>query len=311
MAGYRRSPVAAILCLACALQFVTGCEVASEPEARATTAASSSGGAQPSAPAPTRAPRPTSLSSETKCLRAERAAAYEIWLGRAVMEVTGAPGGHSAEARSTVMRFTSQVERRLVKRCGGEAPAAFKDFMKDVRSTVAADRFGDRQLDAILAAWLRWGTAVGVPQAAHREIRHLEACRRRVLPRFDAFYRVLWAWTNTGKVWWVELTLENRTGRLLDGSMTGRAAAIRMLEDPFGPGDPDPGQGRDELLMWGGSSADYLEVRPGKQVLRVAPDADQDVHTTTEGKFQVTDFAVELTPRGKSYGCAPPVRRLP
>ena len=96
---------------------------------------------------------------------------------------------------------------------------------------------------------------------------------------------------------------------MLDGFMGGVAKATKMLEDPFGWEEgPRPGSGRNAILQWGGSSADVLELQPGATVVRAAPDADQDVHTTADGMFDVIEIAVSLDPRGQGY---PPVRLVP
>jgi hypothetical protein len=248
---------------------------------------------------------------EAACVSAERGAARNIWLWQAVSEVTSAATGHSAQARDTVVKQTAKVEARLHKACGGRTPSAFKQFSSDILPTVATDRLGNAQLDMVLAAWPRWASAVGTPKAARREIRNLESCRREFFPRFDASYRVWWKWTETGKAWWVDITFDNRTERVLDGSMGGTAKATKMLPDPFGwANGPKPGPGRNATLSWGGSSADFLELHPGRTTLRAAPDADQDVHTTADGAFRVIEITVGLAARGTRYSCSPPVRQI-
>ena len=56
-------------------------------------------------------------------------------------------------------------------------------------------------------------------------------------------------------------------------------------------------------LHWGGSSAEILELQPGRTKLTAAPDTDQDVHTTAEGTFRVTEMTVNLIARGERYWC--------
>jgi hypothetical protein len=212
-------------------------------------------------------------------------------------------------AADTVRKHTTKAERRLLQKCDGRTPPAFRQFATAIQPTLATDRFGNPQLDKVLAAWLRWGSAVGAPEAARREIRDLESCRREFFPRFDASYRTWWKWTETGKAWWVDITFDNRTGKVLDGDMGGTAAVTKMLPDPFGWEDgPKPGPGRNATLSWGGSSAEVLELQPGTTTLGAAPDIDQDVHTTADGTFRVTEMTVGVTARGERYGCSPPVR---
>ena len=221
----------------------------------------------------------------------------------------GSPTGYSAQAQNAVERLRARVERRLRTKCGGRTPSGFEQFSTEIRPAVTADRFGDRQVDRVLRAWLRWSSKVGVPEAASREIRNLAYCRREFLPKIDASYRIWWKWTETGKAWWIDITFDNRTGKPQGGSVAGRAVATKMLEDPFGwtPG-PEPGQGRDAHLGWGGSSADFVGLARGRSVTRVAPDADQDVHTTADGTFRVTEVEVDLQPAGRRHWCSVPVR---
>ena len=175
----------------------------------------------------------------------------------------------------------------------------------------AAGRFGNRQLDKVLRAWLRWGSAVGAPEAASREIRVLASCRQ-FLAQFDAAYRIWWKWTETGKAWWLQITFDNRTGKSVGGEMGGTAKVTKLLEDPFGwARGPKPGPGKDAILSWGGSSADFVALKPGKTVQDVAPDADLDVHTTADGTLRVTEIDVALYPGRARYWCSPPVRQGP
>ena len=248
---------------------------------------------------------------EADCLRAERSGARRIWLWKAVEEVTASPTGYSVKARSTVAKHTTKVEQRLQDSCGGRAPAAFRQFSSDIHELMAAGRFGNRQLDKVLRAWLRWGSAVGAPEAASREIRVLASCRQ-FFAQFDAAYRIWWKWTETGKAWWLQITFDNRTGKSVGGEMGGTAKVTKLLEDPFGwAGGPKPGPGKDAILSWGGSSADFVALKPGKTVQDVAPDADLDVHTTADGTLRVTEIDVALYPGRARYWCSPPVRQGP
>ena len=153
------------------------------------------------------------------------------------------------------------------------------------------------------------GPAVGAPESARHEIRDLESCRQEFFPRFDASYRIWWKWTDTGKAWWVDLAFDNRTGKVLDGSMGGTARVTKMLEDPFGwEHGPKPGPGKNATLSGEGPQAEVLELQPGRTTLSAAPDIDQDVHTTADGTFRVIEMTVGLVARGQRIGCSPPVR---
>ena len=194
-----RRPAVVTVVLVCTAGLVTGCGGAdAEPAVSAVDSSSPAvarrrnphgGSWQSATPAP----------SHADCLSAERRAARNIWLWQAVTEVTSAPTGYSAKARDSVAKRTANVEGQLLEKCGGRVPPAFTRFSSDVQPALAANRFGNPQLDQVLAAWLRWGSAVGVPESAQREIQNLESCRREFFPLFDASYRVGSKGTETGQ----------------------------------------------------------------------------------------------------------------
>ena len=110
--------------------------------------------------------------------------------------------------------------------------------------------------------------------------------------------RVWWGWTATGRVWWVELTWDNRTGHPVGGSIDGDVRVTGLLPDAFGwsAQAARSGPGHKGRIGWGGSSADFVEVAPGTSRQVVAPDADTDVHTTADGTFVVTQANTALYP---------------
>lgn len=134
-----------------------------------------------------------------------------------------------------------------------------------------------------------------VPSA--KEARRRAACRD-FERHFDVSYRVWWGWTDTGRMWWVELTWNNRTGKPVGGVILGDVRVTGLLPDAFGwsAAAAKPGPGRKGRVGWGGSSADYVEVAPGTSRQLVAPDADTDIHTTADGTFVVTDATATLYP---------------
>jgi hypothetical protein len=211
-----------------------------------------------------------------------------------------------------VQNYSARTRALLIERCDGRTPPGFNRFFRNLRQGSADPRFGDSQLNKVLAAWLRWGTAVGEPGSARQTISELRSCRRKVLPGFDASYQTWWRWTSTGKAWWVDITFDNRTGRALGGGAFGKAKVTGRLQDPFGwEGTASPGPGEDADLRWGASSFDSFSAPPGTTVWRVAPDADHDVHTTADGEVQVTEMTVYVRPSNGGFDCATPVRPSP
>jgi hypothetical protein len=250
---------------------------------------------------------PGAADANAACDRAQAKAVRGGWW-TSVWELAGEPTGYAEQVSRDLARRVTRTEDRLRAACGGTVPAEFTRFAADIEQATTANRFGTRTIDRVLAGWLRWGAAVGAPRDPQAAIDNLNRCRTDLYPRVDASYRIWWRWTDTGKAWWIELTIDNRTGKTLWGGMDGYAEATEGLDDPFGGAPPAPGPGRDLSLTWGGSSADILEVRPGTQGILIAPDADTDVHTAANGALTVTDLNVDLATEAMRYSCSIPVR---
>jgi hypothetical protein len=228
---------------------------------------------------------------------------------RAADLVTTSTRDHSERARRVVRAQVDRAEGRLRIACEGAAPLPFTAFQSRVERVLRTPTFGDSELDSVLRAWLRWGRVVGAPKEPQRVVEKVRRCGTELLPHVDVSYRIWWKWTDTGKAWWITVTFDNRTDDVLWGDLNGTAAVTLLLPDPFGwePGPRRSGPGHDAALMWGGSSADVIQVRPGVVTEYVAPDADVDVHTTADGTLRVTSFHVGL---GTNHlGCSIPVRQ--
>ena len=308
MAEHRgRAAAVTVLCLLAA-GLVTGCDgdnAAEEPAAA------------PSSPPATHADREVAIGTDgsstasaladRRCVRAERNAVGWDWTWRAVDEVAGSASGRSNRALASVERYVANTRAHLEKKCGDTSPQAFMDFSREIRRILVTDSFGDPQLHRALAAWLRWGEAVGEPKTARRTIQEVRSCRN-LFTRFDATYRTWWRWTSAGKAWWIDITFDNRTGRPLGGESWGQAKATGRLQDSYGwESAPEPGPGEDVTLQWGASSLDSFSSPTGTSVWRVAPDADWDVHTTADGNVEVTEATLSLRPGNGSYDCNAPV----
>jgi hypothetical protein len=275
-----------------ALLAVVGCSGGDEPAAAPTSASSSVAASE------------SSGSSATGCVVAQRRAARSLGMWRVEGSVPYGPGRGSDVAREALERLMAKVSERLAEKCG-EVPEQFVAFEEAVAEPMAARLFGDEQYRQVLEAWLAWGESVGSARAANRAIAHQEACVEEFHPYVDATYDLTASPTDTGRVWFLDTTLDNRTGSVLDGSWGGSMRGTSVLPDPFGLGKgPRPGEGRRATLHWGGSSADFLEVQPGVTTQPVAPDADTDVHTTAEGTLRVVEFTAGLSIRGTRIYCS-------
>jgi hypothetical protein len=275
-----------------ALLGVVGCSGGEEPAGGPTPGPSSVGSSGPSG------------SSTDGCVVAQRRAARSLGMWRVEGSVPHGPGRGSEVAREAQERLLDKVSQRLAEKCGG-VPEAFVAFQEAVAEPLAADLFGDDQYRQVLDAWLAWGESVGSPRAASRAIATHEECAEEFHPYVDATYDLTASPTDTGRVWFLDTTLDNGTGSVLDGSWSGSMRGTAVLPDPFGlDKGPRPGDGRRATLHWGGSSADFLEVQPGVTTQLVAPDADTDVHTTTEGTLRVVEFTAGLSIRGTRVYCS-------
>jgi hypothetical protein len=223
-----------------------------------------------------------------------------------IKPVTASTTGFSILAGRQAREDAGRTAERLRAECGFVPPAA-RRYVREVRR-LTAKAFDYRQLELLLEARLQWARTVDREKSAARDLRELRGCRA-LKDDVTVSYRVWWRWTKTGRAWWVELTWDNRTGKTLNGArLKGAARVTGLLPDAFGwsAKASSTGPGRHETLRWGGSSADTAWVKPGRSRLIVAPGADQDVHTTATGTFNVTD--VEVWVYSPAAGtCAVPV----
>ena len=230
--------------------------------------------------------------AKARCHAAQRRAVNRsrIWL--AVDEVASAPAGDSGAASRIMRREADHVTVSLQQACG-ELPTQARRYLEVVREQ-GATPMGDVELDLMLDAQLRWAATVGREAYVQDTIDLLRECR--VYEKdMTVTHRVLWAWTDTGKRWWIELTFDNRTGDRASGSTGGRTQVTGAL----------PTDGYPPLTFWGGSGADQLFLRPG--ISRTQPLGPQGVQTTASGTLQVSDIWVSLGPPGRSA----PVCELP
>jgi hypothetical protein len=113
-----------------------------------------------------------------------------------------------------------------------------------------------------------------------------------------ASYRRLWAWTDTGKVWWVELTMEDETASK-NWASTGGTAEVTGSERSAEPQ-------RGELLRWGGSSGDTIIPSGTRTVHRIGIGL---VHTAASESLVVNNIGLYASagPRAREGECAIPV----
>ena len=229
------------------------------------------------------APAASGTASEA-CARAQQDAIRRSWMRvvRVIDAVTSSTDATSSakQASAAADRFTLQVRAGC-----GTTPAAAHRYLGYLHGL--DDRALDEDdLDRLLARYQSWGESVGKPHAATRLMRELAACRT-LKQNVDASYRVWWMSIPEGRSWWVEVTVDNRTGRRL---FTGIGGQIRVTGD------------RSYEQWWGGSSSDAFSVPPGVSTFRI-PVEDGTVETPADGSLTVLANEVNIA------GCAVPVPR--
>jgi hypothetical protein len=226
-----------------------------------------------------------------------------------VWEVIGAVTSSTSDSVEAAARARAQAGRaaaRIRARCG-ELPAAVRRYVRQVHGLTAAP-LDDRRLDLVLGAYLQWARTAGTESDVTRLVRGLADCRA-FQKEMGVSHRIWWRWTETGKAWWIELTFDNRTGRPWYGSTSGTVRVTGFLPDALDLGavPPPSAPGGIETAHWGGSSADSLFPRRGVSRQLVAPGADPYVHTTANGRLEVTDVVVAFYPNKEEAECLVPV----
>ncbi len=238
----------------------------------------------------------TDAENTTPCHSQQRRAINRSRTWHAAREVSRSVTGSSAAASRIMGRDANRAAERLQEACGN-LPTAASVYLQVVRGQAVAP-MGDAELNVILDAWLRWASTIDHAAYVQDTIDYVRDCREYEKD-ITVTHRVLWAWTDTGKRWWIELTFDNRTGRQALGSTAGRTRVTGA----------QPAGGYPPLTYWGGSSADGLFVRPG--VSHVQPLGLVGVQTTSDGTFEVRDIWVGLVPPGLSLPCDLPVPQSP
>ena len=168
----------------------------------------------------------------------------------------------------------------------------------------------------VLVAYAAWARDHGVEAAAASLVTTHDRCRaRRGL--VTAEHRAFWAWTDTGKAHWVQITFTNRTAKSVWGDMRGRVW-VSGLPPRFRPkGIPqlhDP-ERKAWAVTWGGSSADGWGVPARSTESLIGPvyfgghSQPSSFPTGRQGAIVGVTMSAEYYGRGGRLGC--PVIVLP
>jgi hypothetical protein len=255
-------------------------------------------GSSPSATAPSTQPITPPSSTTTPhasapavnaCKKAQRKAvqrtADELWRPESAL-LTSADQS-SAEAARLLSSLAARAKAQVASRCTMLSPATSRYL--DTLRTTADGALNIEGMRTVYRALIGWATHVGSDRAPglRQGLRDLNLCRD-MGQRVAASSRVWWRWTKWGKAWWIELTYYNRSEWNLWATLAGAAYATHLLSSET----DQPGSS--QLLGWGGSSADYAQIRPGTARLVLAPGADVDVHTSRDGTLEVRESHVTV-----------------
>jgi hypothetical protein len=215
---------------------------------------------------------------------------------KATDDLMRSPTGTSLAAARRISFRADRARHRILESC--EVPSPQMRRYLEVVGVRTSDALSYRDLRAVMSAYSRWAHAVGEGRRALALRRSQEGCRA-VKRRVEANYRVWWAWAETGRTWWIELSYRSRLTRTLTATLSGRVRVSGLVGEPRRTG----------VLEWGASSYDYGEIRPGESGQLVALGNDPYVTTATNGTFTVK--AVEVStdiPGVRSWWCSLPVR---
>ena len=218
----------------------------------------------------------------------------EFPMQKATDNLMSSPTGTSLAAARQISFRADLSRKQILERC--ERPSRLmRQYLQVVRLRTR-DALSYRDLSAVMDAYTRWAGAVGERRTALALRRTQEGCRA-LKRQVEANYRVWWAWTETGRTWWIELTYRSRLTRSLTATLSGRVRAT-------GLGGRSSG-----VLSWGASSTDYGQIRPGESGQLVALGNGPYVSTAANGTFKVEEVEVSTDiPGARGWWCSLPVR---
>lgn len=223
---------------------------------------------------------------------------------KATDNLMSSPTGTSRAAARQIAFRADRSRHQVLERCRWPSPL-MRRYLHVVRVRTA-DALSYRDLSAVMRAYARWAESVGEGRTAHGLQRSQEGCRA-LKRHVEATYRVWWAWTETGRTWWIEITYRSRLTRPLMATWAGRVR-VTGLVGPDWAETPKGQPRRSGVLRWGASSIDDAPMRPGESRRLVVLGNDPYVSTAADGTFDVEDVQVITDIPGVSRGwCSLPV----
>jgi hypothetical protein len=204
-------------------------------------------------------------------------------------------GARRVAARAEIARS------EVLERCD-RVPPAMRPYLAAAHGVGRS--LTQEELKAVMAPYASWAKATGQAPTARKLLRAERGCRI-ILRHVTASYRVWWRWTDSERVWWIELSFDSDLDRTLAASLDGEVRATGLTRSKVWT---PQGYSTAGVLTWGGSSADDAVVRPGLTRKLVAPSAGPYVITARDGSFEVQRVAISVgVPGTQSWWCSLPV----
>ena len=261
--------------------------------------------------APTDPNEDAAQACDQRVRRAIRHLSGPMW--QASVALLASPDGRSAHWARRLPRRVTATWHGLDEDCRVRSSPA--EALRQLAGSSAKEQFSLAHLRRVLGAYLVWARFHDVEADAAALLAHYDRCRPR-RGTVTAVYRPLWAWTDTGKAHWVQISLTNRKAHPISGAMRGRVwvQALPPRLRPMGiPQLHDPQRGA-WALTWGGSSADMWTVPARSTRSLIAPVYFGDrTHpspfpTGREGSILGVTMSAEYDGRGGRQGCPVLVR---
>jgi hypothetical protein len=226
----------------------------------------------------------------------------EFRMQQAIDALMGSTTRVSAGAAHRVGARAERVRDAVMEQCL-QPSAAMAAYVRISRQH-SAGVLSHRELDAVLSAYGSWARSVGAGQVVEHLRGSLRACR--ALQRgVHISHRVWWSWTDTGRLWWIELAFRNDLPRGLFATLSGRVRVSDLTGQRIWW--PPAGPRRAGVMTWGGSSGDYATIRPGISRHLVGLGAGPYVATGPDGSFEVERVEVSVDVPGRWWWCTLPV----
>lgn len=220
---------------------------------------------------------------------------------QAVDALMQSTAGRSRPAADRIRARAEKTQAELAARCDAISPLA-RQYLRTAREA-SSTALTYRDLESVVADYTRWARAVGKAKAADQLQAAMRGCRD-LKRHLRSTYRVWWRWNDTGRVWWIVQTFHSDLDRPIEGGLSGSVRVSALTSERLWY----PGGKRSGVARWGGSSADFVTIRPGTTRKLIAPMSGPYVAVGPGGEFDIRSVEVEVgVPGVQWWWCSLPV----